>query len=68
LKLPVFEIMAPPVELDALPDEFVPHNSSAVTLGPEIAVCAGMVLPSGQVTDTPVLQGPTATDRGVSCP
>jgi hypothetical protein len=58
--------MAPPVEVveDEDPD---PHNSDAVTLGPEIAVCAGIVLPSGQVTDTPVLHGPTAVAVGVLC-
>ena len=64
-KLPVLEIMAP-LE-DVVVEEPDPHSSAAETLGPEIAVCAGMVLPSGQVTATPVLHGPTATPVGVGC-
>jgi hypothetical protein len=57
--------MAPPVEEEV--EDPDPHRSAAVTLGPEIAVFAGMVLPLGQVTATPVLHGPTPTAVGVSC-
>ena len=68
LKLPVFEIMAPLVEVVEEDEEDPdPHRSAAVTFGPEIAVCAGIVLPSGQVTATPVLHGPTAVAVGVLC-
>jgi hypothetical protein len=63
-KLPVLEIMAPEVEV-AEEEDPVPHSCSGVTLGPEIGVFAGMVLPSAQGTATPVLHGPTATPVGV---
>jgi hypothetical protein len=52
---------------DVVVEDPDPHSSAAVTFGPEIAVCAGMVLPSAQVTATPVLHGPTATAVGVDC-
>jgi hypothetical protein len=58
--------MAPPVP-DPPVDELDPHRSAAVTLGPEITVFAGMTLPPGQVTATPVLHGPTAVAVGVLC-
>src|SRR6202140_5844958 len=66
LKLPVFEIMAPPVEV-AEEEDPDPHSCAAVSLGPESAVFAGMVRPSGQVTATPDLHGPTAVAVGVLC-
>ena len=68
-KLPVLEITAPlaPDEEDEDDDDPVPHNCAGVTSGPEITVFAGMTLPPGQVTATPVLHGPTAVAVGVGC-
>jgi hypothetical protein len=63
-KLPVLGTTVPLAEDDDEADP-VPQSCSAVTLGPEIAVFAGITLPPGQVTATPVLHGPTPTDVGV---
>jgi hypothetical protein len=65
-KLPVLEITAP-LAPEAEEGDPVPHNCAGVTSGPEITVFAGMTLPPGHVTDTPVLHGPTAVAVGVGC-